>query len=307
MSSKSSTNKARILHMLTPEPNVSPFDVNMAVDAGYGVVIPYGGIGAGDVTGLVQDAIFSRSPGHPDATGVFLGGWDVNLAADMLEAARKAMVPPFELCAFADPNGAYTTSAAMIALVQRAFESRAGKGLAGARVKVFGGGPVGLCAGVLASRLDAEVTLVRLTGRAPGDAVSRFSERYDVQLASVKGQTDDERAAALADADVVLCTAKAGIQVIDAGLLQHATSLVVAADVNAVPPAGIEGVDAMSDGADLQTGGGTAAALGALAIGKLKYEVQRNLFKQMLAARSALCLDFMDALTEANTLAAAKD
>ncbi|MGI9334208.1 MAG: NAD(P)-dependent methylenetetrahydromethanopterin dehydrogenase [Gammaproteobacteria bacterium] len=302
-SSSSSASKPRILHMLTPEPNVSPFDVNMAVDAGFEVVIPYGGIGANDVTGLVQDAIFSRSPGSASATGVFLGGWDVNLAADMLERARSALVPPFELSSFADPNGAYTTSAAMIALVQRAFEARATRALAGARVKVFGGGPVGLCAGVLAAKLDAAVTLVRLTGRPESDAVDRFAKRYDVRLASVKGQTVEERAGALADAEIILCTAKAGVQIVDNALLRHAASLVVAADVNAVPPAGIEGVDAMSDSAELQTGAGTAAALGALTIGKLKYSVQRNLFKQMLGTNSALSLDFMDALTEANAIA----
>ena len=52
--------KPKILHMLDPRANVSPFDVNMAVDAGYEVVVPYSGTGADDVTGLVQDAIFSR-------------------------------------------------------------------------------------------------------------------------------------------------------------------------------------------------------------------------------------------------------
>ena len=30
-----------ILHMFTPGPQVSPFDVNMAADAGYQVLVPY--------------------------------------------------------------------------------------------------------------------------------------------------------------------------------------------------------------------------------------------------------------------------
>ena len=53
--------KPRILHMLDPRANVSPFDANMAVDAGYQVVVPYSGMAVDDVTGLVQDAIFSRA------------------------------------------------------------------------------------------------------------------------------------------------------------------------------------------------------------------------------------------------------
>ena len=36
--------KPYILHMLTPGTNVSPFDVNMALDAGYHAVIPYTGV-----------------------------------------------------------------------------------------------------------------------------------------------------------------------------------------------------------------------------------------------------------------------
>lgn len=30
-----------ILHMLSPQKHISPFDVNMGVDAGYKAVIPY--------------------------------------------------------------------------------------------------------------------------------------------------------------------------------------------------------------------------------------------------------------------------
>ena len=51
-----------ILHMLTPLKHMSPFDVNMALDAGFDAVVPYVGVSLDDVTGLVQDAIFSRPP-----------------------------------------------------------------------------------------------------------------------------------------------------------------------------------------------------------------------------------------------------
>ena len=49
------TEPKTILHFVTPLKNVSPFDVNMATDAGFDVVVPYsrrrpegsGGVGAG--------------------------------------------------------------------------------------------------------------------------------------------------------------------------------------------------------------------------------------------------------------------
>jgi len=71
------------------------------------------------VPALVQDAIFSRGPKGVKRTGIFLGGRDAHLAMDMLEAARNAMVPPFEVSVFADPSGAFTTAAALVAVVVR--------------------------------------------------------------------------------------------------------------------------------------------------------------------------------------------
>ena len=51
-----------ILHMVTPLKHMSPFDVNMALDAGYDAVVTYTDVTLDEVTGLVQDAIFSRPP-----------------------------------------------------------------------------------------------------------------------------------------------------------------------------------------------------------------------------------------------------
>ena len=41
----------RILHMITPLKHMSPFDVNMALDAGYDATIPYTSVTVEDVTG----------------------------------------------------------------------------------------------------------------------------------------------------------------------------------------------------------------------------------------------------------------
>ena len=78
-----------ILHMLSPQKHMSPFDVNMAADAGYKVIIPYINVTLEEVTPLVQDAIFSRPPDYGVRTGVFIGGKDAILALDMMEAAQQ--------------------------------------------------------------------------------------------------------------------------------------------------------------------------------------------------------------------------
>ena len=53
--------KRSILHMLDPTPNNSPFDVNMALDAGFDVLMPYSNVKLDSVNRLTQDAIFSLS------------------------------------------------------------------------------------------------------------------------------------------------------------------------------------------------------------------------------------------------------
>ena len=286
--------KPKILHMLDPRPNVSPFDVNMAVDSGYEVVVPYSTVAVDDVAGLVQDAIFSRPPGRYNDTGVFIGGHDVNLAADMLERARGAMVPPFEVAVLADPNGACTTSAALVALLEKHLHARSGAGLKDRSVQILGGGPVGLCAAVLVAQGGGRPRLVRLTEMTPARAepVERFAGRYGVELPWVTGRDDTEKYDALESADVAVCCAKAGVQVLSADLMARCGTLVVAADVNAVPPAGVEGLAATDDGTELPSG---ALGIGALAIGGIKYQVQRGLLKRMMNAERAVVLDFPDA------------
>lgn len=79
-----------ILHMVTPAKHASPFDVNMALDAGYDAVLTYTNVALEDVTGLVQDSIFSRPPKVGARTAMFFGGKNAGLALDMLEKARKS-------------------------------------------------------------------------------------------------------------------------------------------------------------------------------------------------------------------------
>ncbi len=51
-------NKISILHLVTAAKNASPFDVNMAFDAGYEKIMPYTNVLLNEVIALTQDAIF---------------------------------------------------------------------------------------------------------------------------------------------------------------------------------------------------------------------------------------------------------
>ncbi|KAB2321265.1 methylenetetrahydromethanopterin dehydrogenase [Betaproteobacteria bacterium SCN1] len=298
--------KPNLLHFATPGARVSPFDVNMAYDAGWNAVIPYAGVGPDDIAGFTQDAIFSRGPKGVKRTGIFIGGRDAVLATDMLDAARKAMVPPFEVSVFADPSGAYTTAAAMVAKVEQSLRRTHGSGLEGRSIVVFGGtGPVGMVAAVLAAQAGGRVTLPGHDGLArAASAVSALQTRFGVDIQPADASSDDAKHALLAQTEVVLATAKAGVQVLGTAHLQHAHALCVAADINAVPPAGVEGIGFMDDGSALAAASGKAVGVGPLAIGNLKYQVQQGLLRRMLNTDKPLYLGFPDCLDEARQHAA---
>jgi methylene-tetrahydromethanopterin dehydrogenase len=293
-----------ILHMFTPARQMSPFDVNMAVDAGYQVVVPYADVGIDNVAALTQDAIFSRGPKGVAHTGLFIGGRDVVLAADMLQRAREAMVPPFEVSVFADPSGAYTTAAALVASVEWHLRRAHGASLEGKRIVMLGGtGPVGVIAGVLAARAGALVSIASSRGLdAAQAAASRINARFDVQTRGADAQQTEALDTTLARAEVVFATAAAGVQVMNTRQVDQASQLLVAADVNAVPPAGIDGVGVADDGKPF--GLHKALGIGALAIGNVKYQVQRRMFERMLASKKPVYLGFEEAFTLAREVVA---
>jgi methylene-tetrahydromethanopterin dehydrogenase len=285
--------KPYILHLLTAARHASPFDVNMACDAGYDVVVPYTDVAVADVTALVQDAIFSRGPKGALRTGMYIGGRDIGIAADMLQAARKAMVPPFEVSVFADPSGAFTTAAALVACVERQLRRGEAGALPGKNVVVFGGtGPVGATAALLAVEAGAHATIVSRTLSRARSAADELRIRYGTVIAAA---SMDDGLAALRSAEVVLACGGAGVRLVTATHLATAERLLVAADVNAVAPSGVEGVGAMDDGVSIAATSGKAVGIGALVVGGAKFQTQRSMLESMREGGKAVYLDFRDA------------
>lgn len=281
---------------------MSPFDVNMALDAGYDAATPYTHVALAEVAGLVQDAMFSRSPRDATRTGLFIAGKDAFLALDMLDSAKKALLKPFEISLFADPAGSFTTAAAMVAVVERTLKAKLGRELKGSGVAIFGAtGVVGVAAGVIAALEGARVVFVGHDGAArvqrSADEVAR---RFGVTVEAADGSTPELKAKILGASEIALCAAKAGVRVLDAAQIA-ASKLRVVADVNAVPPLGVEGLDLHADGAALGPHG--TLGIGALAIGNVKYRTQAGLFRQMTESDRPLALDFRQAFALARSLA----
>ena len=274
-----------ILHMLTPLKHMSPFDVNMAVDAGFETIVTYTDVTLPDVVSLTQDSIFSRAPEDGVRTGLFIGGKNAEDALDMVDRARKAFVPPFANHIFADPAGSFTTGAAMVAQVARALRQRHGTDLRGKRIVIFGGaGVVAYVAAVIGALEGAKTVLVGHDGEERVSKIAfTMKWRFGIDVGAVDGTTPEDRRRAITDADVILSAEDLG----------SAPNLLVASDVNAVPPAGIAGIDVNAVDVALPVGKGVG--IGALAVGNVKYQTQCRLFRRMLEADQPLCLDFRDA------------
>jgi methylene-tetrahydromethanopterin dehydrogenase len=291
-----------ILHMVTPTKHISPFDANMALDAGYDAVLTYSNVTLDDITGLVQDSIFSRPPKTGVRTAMFFGGRNASLALDMLTKARKALVPPFGMSFFADPAGSFTTAAAMVACIERILKEKHQRRLEGLKLAIFGAtGVVGYAAAVIAALERSSVTIVGYDGiKRVTDSANEIRTRFNVEVRPADGSDDSKKTAILKENEAVLCAGRAGVQILSKAQLAGATNLLVAADVNAVPPAGIEGLDMQANGDALTPNG--IVGLGPLAIGNIKYKTEFGLFQKMIAATKPVQFDFRDAFVLAREL-----
>ena len=283
--------KPFILHMITSEKNTSPFDANMAFDAGWDSIVPYTDVRMDEIQALVQDTIFSRSPSALKRTGIFIGGRDSHLAMDMIEETRKHMVPPFEVPVFADPSGAFTTAAGMVAITEKALKDKFSEDFKNKKVVILGGtGPVGVASAVISAKAGNEVLLVgRSLEKAEGIA-KICNEKYGSK--SVVGAADGDKSSFLTDTDVVFNTGAAGIQLMNDELIGSSKNLKICADVNAVPPAGIAGVDAMDNVVEMKNSKSGCYGIGALAIGNIKYKSQHDCLKLMHNSDKPVYLHF---------------
>jgi methylene-tetrahydromethanopterin dehydrogenase len=285
--------KPYILHMLTTEKNLSPFDVNMALDAGWTAAIPYLNVESNEIQALVQDAIFSRGPKGVKRTGMFIGGRSTEQAMEMLKTARNSMVPPFEISVFADPSGAFTTAAGMVAAVERELAKVHNTTLEGKNILALAGtGPVGQAAAVISSKAGANVTIVGRQLEKSERIAAMCNAEFGDGETNIKGDADANKGELMKTADVVFATAAAGIEVLSAELVASAPRLKVAADVNAVPPSGIAGLDAFHDGTPIEGSNSGAVGIGALAIGNIKYQAQHRLLRRMHESDKPVYLHF---------------
>jgi len=298
------TEKPYILHAISPTKFVSPFDVNMAYDSGFDKVSTYTNVEMDDINDLVQDIVFSRHPNDCKKTGLFIAGEDDEKAIEMMEKAKKAMVPPFEISIFADPAGSFTTAAAMIGCVKKLLKGKFKTDLKDKVLQIVGAkGIVGGACAVIAAQEGAKVGMVihREGAIEPIEKrIKNYKEKYKVNLNAIMGISDDEKTKMSENADIILCAAKAGAEALLKKHFSSAKNLKIVSDVNAVPPPGVEGLEVNFNGDAIR--GTKIYGIGALAVGQIKAQVQHKLLKLMCESGKPVFLDFREAFKIAEQL-----
>src|SRR5438105_460707 len=260
----------------------SVFDRVVAYDGGADEVMSYGGITEPDVRDLIHGCIFTRGPKDLKNTAVFVGGADIAVGEQLLTAATKAMFKPFTVSTMLDSNGSNTTAVAAVAKMVQATGDVRGK-----RVLIVAGtGPVGIRAAGLFAKAGAEVVITSRKPEAGERARELVVKRFGGTVQAITMSDAGQASRACERATLLLNAGPAGVMLVPKQAWANQPGLKVVADVNAVPPLGIEGVDVMDDGVTKDG----VRCFGALAIGNLKMKLHKMCIARLFE-RNDLVLD----------------
>jgi hypothetical protein len=257
----------KLLLQLDSSPHPSVFDQVVAYDAGADAIMSYGGVAEGDVRDLVHGGIFTRGPKDLRHTAIFVGGSDMAAGEALLRAALRAFFGPFRVSVMLDSNGSNTTAVAAVMKIRQTMGD-----VRGVNVLVTAGtGPVGLRAAGLLAKTGARVAITSRHAEDGQRVAARIKDRFGAGVEVRELGKPQQADAALAGAEVVLNCGPAGVMLIPRQAWAGRKGLRCAADLNAVPPLGIEGIEVNDNGVEREG----VTVFGALGVGGLKMKLHK--------------------------------
>jgi hypothetical protein len=262
----------------------SLFDRIVAYDADVDEVLSYGGVALEDVRDLVHGAMFTRGGENLKNTAIFIGGSDVPTGEKMLKATQGTFFGPVRVSVMLDSNGCNTTSAALVTKVLSLTEMKGKKALV-----LAGTGPVGMRVAALLAQEGAQVGITSRKMERARSVCERLKEEFGAGVISYETSSEEGLRQALEGVHVLVATGAAGVQLVKRELWAANPTIEVMADVNAVPPAGIEGLEIRDDGTEREG----KKCLGPLAIGSLKMRTHKESLRRLFT-RNDLILDIKE-------------
>jgi hypothetical protein len=256
----------KLLFQFDTDAHASTFDTVVAYDGGADHVIGHANVSPENVGGLVDGCIFTRAPKDKKNTAIFIGGSNMAAGEALFKAVQKQFFPGFQVSVMLDSNGSNTTAAAAVAKIASSTS------LAGKQAVILAGtGPVGQRAAAMLALEGASVTITSRSLANAEQACAAVKQRFGVEINAVAAPDFDSRAAAIANANIILATGAAGIELLKPEHWQNHPHLEVIADANATPPVGIGGTNVMDKG-ELREG---KIVWGAIGFGALKLALHR--------------------------------
>jgi hypothetical protein len=253
----------------------SSFDSITAFDSGVDHILPYGGIEPKQVRDIVYGAMFTRGGDELKNSALFIGGSDVSVGEEILKEAVESFFGSTRISVMMDSNGCNTTAAAAIRKILSCGDIR------GKKATVLGGtGPVGMRAATLLAKEGALVTLTSRVLERAKETCGLIKNRFGLDVTPTSVQSIDDMDNVIREDYAVLSCGASGITMIKETSWKEHPSLSVLADVNAVPPLGIEGIKYHWAGKEVAG----KYIFGALVVGGLKMKIHKacltRLFEQ---------------------------
>jgi len=271
----------KVFIFLDTDKNASPFDMLMVIDIfPEAAILKYENVTVEDAEKIVLDAMFPRGPEGAKHTKIFINGRDFKLANEVLEGIKSCLFQPFEVGIIIDPRGAYTTASAAVAETLKLSLEKGLGGLKNETITILAGtGPVGQTAARLYASEKANVIITsRDLHRSTSVATEINEEVKGERVRGVEAQTPEDVGKAIKEADIILSAGAAGIQLLLLNTLRnYGKNCKIVADINAIPPLGVEGLKPEAEGDEFLP---KILGIGALAIGRFKNQVESWLLRK---------------------------
>jgi hypothetical protein len=277
--------KPTILVQLDTDAQPSVFDAVVAVDAGVDHLFRHGQVRPETVRDLVFGTLFTRGPADLHRTALFIGGSDVAAGEALLAAVKKTFFANFRVSVLFDANGCNTTAAAAVLAVVRGVEAQGEKGTGsfeGTPVAVLGAtGPVGQRVARLLLRLGARVSVGSRQLDRARDVAGRLGALTGCAPTPFSTADTPSLRAGIEGHSIVVAAGAAGVTLLPADVRRALADLKVVVDLNAVPPAGIEGVAAHDKGTERDG----VLCWGALGVGGTKMKIHKRAIQELFTAQ----------------------
>ncbi len=272
--------KPKILLQLDTDPQPSVFDAVVAIDAGAEQLLRHGGVAADGVRELIYGGMFTRGSADLSHTAVFIGGSNVAAAEAILEAVRKTFFGPLRMSVLMDAGGCNTTAAAAALVAARHLPLHETTAL------VLGGtGPVGQRVAWLLAAAGATVRIGSRQADRAAVVCHRLAERSDgARISAHATGNESQLQAALAGVQLVIAAGAPGVALLNADARRDCPTLQLAIDLNAVPPAGIAGIEPPDKAKSLDG----ILVYGAVGVGGLKMKIHKAAISRLFASNDQI-------------------